>query len=319
MTSTFTIVLCVLRLVADVVGAGERVAVAAGGERVGVVAGEDRDRVGAGEAAAGVVDQRRGCAGDRLRGDAGAAVGVVDLRECDRAVGVVGAAAVRRDRAAARRRRVGGECERGVVRAAGVVLRGHRLGAVRLGRRVERVGLRRARAARDEAGEGGEGVACDAALAVGRAGGDVERAGAGGAVERRRADRVDAGARLGEREARRGRIGEVDLDDRRARDAVADVVGAGQRVAVAAGGQPVLRRGADDRRGCAVARAGIAGERAVLARQGRGRDPGERVGVVGAGADREAAVVVVALRADEAGGDAVDDERAAGRVGRVGR
>ena len=200
-----------------------------------------------------------------------------------------------------------------------VVLRGHRLGAVGLGRRVERVGLGRARTARDEAGEGGEGVARDAALAVGRAGGDVERAGACGAVERRRADRVDAGARVGEREARSGRIGEVDLDDGRARDAVADVVGAGQRVAVAARGQAVLGRGADDRRGCAVARAGVAGERAVLARQRRRGDAGERVGVVGAGADREAAVVVVALRADEAGGDAVDDERAAGRVARVGR
>ena len=204
---------------------------------------------------------------------------MVGLRERDGAVGVVGAAAVRRDRAAARSRRVGGEGEGGVVGAAGVVLRGDRLGAVGLGRacRACRSWSRPSRS--DEAGEGGEGVASDAALAVGRAGGDVERAGAGGAVEGGRAGRVDVGARVGER-AGSGAVGSVrsTLTTVVSRDAVADVVDAGQRVAVAAGGEAVLGRGADDRRGGAVARAGVAGERAVLARQGRGGDAGERVG-----------------------------------------
>ena len=141
---------------------------------------------------------------------------------------------------------------------------------------------------------------------------------AGGAVEGGRAGGVDVGARVGERERRRSRIGRVDLDDGRDRRRVADVVGAGEDVAVAAGGEAALGRGADEGGRGAVGRAGVGVERPLLTGERRGGEAGERVGVVGAGADREGAVVVVALRATAARRDAVHRQRAAGGDGRVG-
>ncbi len=101
-------------------------------------------------------------------------------------------------------------------------------------------------------------------------------------------------------------------------DGVADVVGAGEDVAVAAGGEAALGGGADEGGRGAVGRAGVGVERALLPRQRRGRNAGERIRVVGARADRERAVAVVALRAAGARRDGVDRQRAAGGRGRVG-
>ena len=195
---------------------------------------------------------------------------------------------------------------------------GDRLGAVGLGRCGQGVGAGCAGAGAGEAGEDREGVVEDAGLRVGRRGGDVEGAGAGGAVEGGGAGGVDVGAGVGEAQARCGRGAGVDLDDGRDRDGVADVVGAGQDVAVAAGGEAALGRGADESGGRAVRGAGVCVERSLLASERRAGDPGERIGVVGAEADREGAVVVVALRAAAGSCDGVDRQRAAGRRGSVG-
>ena len=134
-------------LVADVVGAGERVAVAAGGEGVGVVAGGDRDRVAAGEAAARVGRERRALARQGVTGDAGAAVSEVDLSERDGAVAVVGAAAVRGDRPTGRTRRVVGDGEGAVGGSAAGAVGRRDVARARCCCRVGvRVGARRAAA-----------------------------------------------------------------------------------------------------------------------------------------------------------------------------
>ena len=199
-----------------------------------------------------------------------------------------------------------------------LVAGGDWLGAVRLGRRGECVGAGGAGAGAGEAGEDREAVVEDPGLRVGRRGGDVEGAAAGGAVEGGGAGGVDVGAGIGEHQAGCGRGGRVDLDDRGDRDRVADVVGAGQHIAVAAGGETALGGGADQSGGSAVGRAGVGVERPLLPRQGRGRNAGERIRVVGARADRERAVAVVALRGAGTRRDGVDRQRAAGGCGSVG-
>ena len=206
-----------------------------------------------------------------------------------------------------------------LVRPALLVAR-DRLGAVGLGRGREGVGARAAGAGEGEAGEGGEGVGGDAGLAVARRGGDVEGAAAGGAVEGGGAGGVHGGARIGEHQAGGGRVGCVDLDDGGDRGRVADVVGAGEGVAVAAGGEAALGGGADERGGGAVGRTGVSVERALLAGQDRGVDTGACVGVVvGAQADGERAVAVVAVGSAAVRAGPVHGQRAAGRRGRVGR
>ena len=101
-------------------------------------------------------------------------------------------------------------------------------------------------------------------------------------------------------------------------DGVADVVGAGEDVAVAAGGEAALGRGADEGGGGAVGGAGVGVERALLTGQRGGAKTRDRIGVVGAETDGEGAVVVVALRAAGARRDGVDRQRAAGGCGGVG-
>src|SRR5207249_4243805 len=85
---------------------------------------------------------------------------------------------------------------------------------------------------------GREGVAGDAGVAVARAGADVEAAVGGVGLEvdaRARAGVVGAAGRVRGGERGRGRVGGVDLDDRRDGDGVADVVGAAEGVLVTAG------------------------------------------------------------------------------------
>ena len=172
---------------------------------------------------------------------------------------------------------------------------------------------------------GGVGGVAEAGVAVARGGRDVERAArTGGAVVEVRAARI-AVVRVRDRadgHARDGRARRVDLDGGRDRDRVADVVRAGEGVPVAARRERALRRGPDQGGRRAVRGAAVPRERPVLARERRreeaGGGAGLRLGVVGAGADGEAAGRVVARGAAAARRDAVDGERAAGRRGRVG-
>ncbi len=287
---------------------------------------DDRRRRAVGRAGVGVERallprQRRGRnPRERIR-----VVGADADRERAVVVVALSAAAARSNRidrqcAADRHGRVGGEGEVGRARAEQrLVAGGDRLGAVRLGRRRQGVGAGGARAGAGEAGQGREAVVEDAGLAVGRRGGDVEGAAAGGPVEGRGAGGVHVGARVRENQARSRRCAGVDLDDSGDGRGVADVVGAGEDVAVAAGGEAALGRGADEGGGGAVGRAGVGVERALLTGQRRGGKTRGRVGVVGADADRERAVVVVALGAAAACGDGVDRQRAAGRCHGVAR
>ena len=310
--------------VADVVGAGEDVAVAAGGE---TALGRGADQGGGGAVGgAGVGVERALLARQRGGAKTRDRIGVVGA-ETDREGAVVvvalGAAGARRDgvdrqRAAGGCGGVGGEGEVGGGRAEQRrVARGNRLRAVRLRRSGECVGAGGAGAGAGEAGQDREAVIEDPGLCVGRRGGDVEGAAAGGAVEGGGAGGVHVGAGVGEHQARGGRRRRVDLDDRRDRDGVADVVGAGKDIAVAARGETALGRSADERGRGAVGRTGVGVQRALLTGECGGGETGSGVGVVGAEADGEGAVAVVALRAAAAGGDGVDRQCAADRHGRV--
>ena len=163
-----------------------------------------------------------------------------------------------------------------------------------------------------ETGERGERVRRDPGVPVACGRSDVEGAAAGRAVEGRGAGRVHCGAGVAQRQRRSGGIGGIDLDDGRDRDGVADVVGADEGVPVAAGREPGLCGGADQRRGGAEGGARVAGERAGLAGERRGGDAGDRVGPVGPEPDRERAVGVVAGAAAAGGDGAVDGQSAAG-------
>src|SRR5439155_12901581 len=101
------------------------------------------------------------------------------------------------------------------------------------------------------AGEGGEVELEDAGVVVGGGGGRLEAAIlAGLRIDYDRCAGLECGSvRLRSRHRRRRRAARVDLDDRGDAAGVADVVGAGERVEVAAGaGQVLADRRSEERR-----------------------------------------------------------------------